>query len=381
MPPFEGNADAALADHQLSSVQKGLRHDMLAAMRASGLIVSVSLAILFMAVQGESAFAQGTMVRPVPESANRDSSGNLKKEDDSASKANLRIHGVVVSTDGAAPQALVEIDAACPEFQRMMVIADSKGKFSFSFDAARLSDNELMKGCVIYAAVEGYRSEKVSLDHLNTRSGGKLERLVLQPIATDLTGLVSVTDRQAAKEQRKGYDKALDEAARQDWKGAIATLRKVVLAYPEYSSAWLNLGILQQIENDRAGAEKSFLESARVDSTFAPPLVRAAAVEAMQGDTQAALDHSQSAIDINQKAFPEAYALNAIAKMTFQNTAAAEKSARDGLRLDTIRQFPELEYALGVVLYSKDDRQGAAEHLRKYVEQSPNGPNAGAARN
>jgi tetratricopeptide (TPR) repeat protein len=69
---------------------------------------------------------------------------------------------------------------------------------------------------------------------------------------------------------------------------------------------------LQQNRSYLADAEKSFLQSARADPKFALPLIRAAALEATQGDWGAALDHSQKAIDLNPAAFPNAYALNAM---------------------------------------------------------------------
>lgn len=339
----------------------------------------VSLTILLLAISAENAAAQGSLRRQNPETATTDSSGNLKAEADSASKGNLRIRGVVVTADGAAPEELVEIDATCPGFERLMAIADSKGKFTFSFDAGRLTDGSLLKDCRLYASLEGYRSAAASF--ADVKSSEKLLRFVLQPIASDSTGLVSAADERASGAQKKAYGKALDKAAKQDWNGAIATLQELVSAYPGYSSAWLRLGILQQMQNDRAGAEKSYLESARADSKFALPLVRAAAIEALKGNMPAALTHSQGAIDLNPQAFPDAYALNAIANIMLQNTSAAEKSAREGLRLDTTHQYPESEYALGLVLYSQDDRKGAEEHLQKYLDLSPGGPNAAGAKN
>jgi tetratricopeptide (TPR) repeat protein len=90
------------------------------------------------------------------------------------------------------------------------------------------------------------------------------------------------------------------------------------------------------------------LQSARADPKFALPLIRAAALEATQGDWRAALAHSQKAINLNPAAFPNAYALNATANVSLQNADAAEKSAREGLKLDTEHQYAELEYALGI---------------------------------
>jgi len=315
--------------------------------------------------------AQGTLHRPTAETADRDSSGNLKTEDPN-SKANLRIHGTVAAANGAIPEQLVEIRAVCPTFERTMAIADSKGKFNFSFEPGRLADIALTKDCVLLASLDGFRSERVGL-----RAG----TLALEPIARDSTGLTRATGQQASAAQKKLYDKAADKAAKQDWKGAIATLQELVSANPGYSSAWLNLGILQEMQNDPTGAEKSYLESARGDAKFAPPLVRAAALEVQKGNMPAALAHSQSAIDINPLAFPNAYALNAIANITLQNISGAEKNARAGLLLDTNHQYPELEYALGLVLYVKDDRPGAEEHFQKYLAASPSGPHAVAARN
>jgi hypothetical protein len=135
------------------------------------------------------------------------------------------------------------------------------------------------------------------------------------------------------------------------------------------------------MQGDKTAAVKSFLESAHADPKFALPLVRAASLEAIQGNMAAALTHSQAAIDLNPGAFPDAYAVNALANITAQNLDAAEKSARQGLLLGANLQYPELEYALGVVLYSKDDHNGATEHLQKYLQEFPNGPNALAARN
>ena len=216
---------------------------------------------------------------------------------------------------------------------------------------------------------EGYRSETVHLAEISGKSDENLRKIGLQPIAGNLTGLVSAGDERASGGQRKLYEKALDKAAKQDWRSAIASLEEVVAAYPEYSSAWLTLGILQQIQGDRTGAEKSYLASAHADAKFALPLIRAAAAEAMQGNMAAALAHSQAVnIDPNPAAFPDAYVLNAIANIAGQNLDVAEKSAREGLRLEANHQYPELEYALGVVLYSKDDHKGATEHLQKYVE-------------
>lgn len=348
-------------------------------MHASGRIQLVFLAGIWITGLASQAFCQGTLVRQTPQSATTDSSGHLKKGD-AASANDTTAHGLVVLADGSAPMELVEIYGGCGGIQKLIAIADSKGRISFN-PSVLTGDAIKAKACTVHASLDGYLSETKAVTDTNLKSGGKLGKIVLQPLSSSVDGLISRADGEANKAQRTMYEKALDEAAKQDWANAIASLEKATSAYPGYSSAWLSLGILQQSRRDRAGAEKSFLEAARVDPRFALPLIQAAALEALQGDWQATLAHSQKAIDINPAAFPQAYSLNALANISLQNADAAEKSAREGLRLDTEHQYLELEYALGIVLYSKNDNEGAAKHLQAYVDESPEGSNAAAARN
>jgi regulator of sirC expression with transglutaminase-like and TPR domain len=59
--------------------------------------------------------------------------------------------------------------------------------------------------------------------------------------------------------------------------------------------------------------------------------------------------------------------------MNLQKIDAAEKSAIEGLKLDTEHRYPGLEYALGMILKAKNDRDGEKKHLQAYIEQTPNG--------
>jgi len=319
---------------------------------------------------GAHAFAQGTMARPAPSSTTRDSSGNLKT-DNPAQPSEAMARGQVAMADGSIPAELVEIQTVCGGTPKDIAVADTKGRFSFS--PAVLNGIPDTKGCVLRASLEGYRSEAKPWSEVNPSSSTKLGKIVLQPLSSDTGGLVSTTDAEAPKNAKKAYEKGLDEAAKQDWANATVSLQKATSAYPGYSSAWLSLGILQQSSGDLAGAQKSFAQSAQADAKFALPLIRIAALDAAKGDWQATLDHSQKAIDLNPAAFPHAYELNAIANMNLQKVDAAEKSATEGLKLDTEHRYPELEYALGTILKFKNDRDGAMKHLQAYVDQAPTG--------
>ncbi|MGC8792735.1 MAG: hypothetical protein ACP5U2_05030, partial [Bryobacteraceae bacterium] len=46
---------------------------------------------------------------------------------------------------------------------------------------------------------------------------------------------------------------------------------------------------------------------------------------------------------------------------------AAERSAREGIKLDHRNQIPKMRHLLGVILANKQDYTGAAELLRVYL--------------
>ena len=337
----------------------------------------VSLSLVLTMIATSQAFAQGTMVRPKPESSTTDSSGHLKK-DDSAVTHEGTVRGVVVLTDGSAPQDLVSIYLDCGGVRTMVGVADSKGAFTFNSEI--LTEAAKPVGCAVLAVREGYQSDAKGLTGRSPKSEQKLGKFVLHPLASNPNGIVSTTGEQAGKAAKKNYEKARDQAAKGDLSGAIVSLQKATSDDPDYSSAWLSLGMLQQSRGDRAGAQKSFLASVRADHNFALPLIQIAALEIAKVDWRAALDHSQRAIDLNPQAFPDAYALNAMANLNLQNSDAAEKRAREGLMLDVQHQYPELEYSLGSVLLSRNDLEKAAVYIRLYLNQAPNGPNAAVAR-
>ena len=337
----------------------------------------VALTGVFLIGTATHAFAQGPggMARPAPATPTRDPNGNLKTDN---TPTEVVARGQVAMADGSAPEELVEIYSVCGGAQKLIAVADSKGRFTFN--PSVLSELSGEKDCGLLASLDGYRSETKPLAGVNPNSSTKLGKIALQPLSSDPSGLVSSTGAQASKNAKKAYEKALDEAARQQWPNAMASLQKATAAYAGYSSAWLSLGILQQSGRDLDGARKSFEQAAQVDGKFALPWIRVAALDAARGDWQAAADHSQKAIDLNPAAFPHAYELNAMANMNLQKIDAAEKSATEGIKLDQAHRYPELEYALGIVLKVKHDRDGAMKHLQAYLDEAPNGANAAAAK-
>ena len=340
-----------------------------------------SNAVLFVIVLASGVrnegLAQSTMHRQTAPSETMDSSGHPRTVNGPPANDKV-VRGTIVLPDGLASDELVGVYSDCGGVQTLMAVVDTKSHYAFNSDSL-LATNQT-KSCSIYASLRGYRSSVIEAPKISAKGHAKLSALVLKPLAASSAGLVSATDGQVNKGEKRKFEKALNEAAATNWAAAIESFKQITSANQDYTAAWLSLGILQRVTGDRKGAQISFAAAIRSEPKYAPPFVDAAALEAVQGAWQKALAYSQTAIDLNAAAFPEAYSWNAIADLNLQKLDAAEKSAREGLKLDTAHRYAELEYALGLVLESKGDSKGSAEHLQAYLEQAPNGSNAASAR-
>ena len=74
--------------------------------------------------------------------------------------------------------------------------------------------------------------------------------------------------------------------------------------------------------------------------------------------------------------YPLAYLFNAMANQSLGNLDAAEKSAREAIKVDPGHRVQRAEYVLGLILVEKHDYDGALTLLRSYIQRSPNAPDS-----
>jgi len=110
-------------------------------------------------------------------------------------------------------------------------------------------------------------------------------------------------------------------------------------------------------------------------------LIQEKAITSLQeGNWQDAADASERVINVNSADYPSAYYLNAMANLRLGHLDAAEKSAREAIRLDTAHRNPRTRYVLGLVLAQRQEYGQAAELLNTYLRAAPNAPDSGSVR-
>jgi tetratricopeptide (TPR) repeat protein len=275
-------------------------------------------------------------------------------------------HGKAALADGSFPELLVTIERVCKGKAEFAGFTGSQGRFS-------IEDSE-STGCEVRAYLPGYRSQTVPL------KGENLGTLILRPRGKSDTPARSTKNKEFNKNAWKAYELGLDEAAKGNWHAAEYDFHETLRFFVWASPAWLSLGQVQEREGDKPGAVYSYRQAIAIDDGFVLPYVYIAALEADRGDWQATLNDSAKAITLDAESFPGLWFANAWANLNMHQLDAAEKSARQGIALDTDHRFPELEYVLGLVLLDKVDRPGAVEHLKAYLALEPQGARAAAAR-
>lgn len=392
------------------------------------LLLDASLGIAALAVLGTfAAYGQGTGSRQ-PTSTGAGSGGNIPSIPSTPSAGTrgtvptqpgqqgtqnmdlqrrpIFLSGKVMLDDGTAPTDFVRIVRVCgggrviPEG-----MTDRKGRFSFQLgqNSAMLTDasetGPTMRGgpsanqgplggvrerdlmtCELRAELPGFSSDVVNLANHKSLDNPDVGTLILHRRANVEGTTISATTLNAPKDAKKAYDKGHEALTKGKLEDAQKNLQKAVDSYPKFAAAWYDLGVVQDEHNNSDAARKDFNEALTADAKFVPPYEGLAKIEARANKWQDVADITDRIIRLNPVDFPRAYFMNSIAKLNLRKYDDAEKSADTLIDMDTRHQFPRAEHVLGLILVEKQDFNGAAVHMRKFIESSEPGPEVDLAK-
>lgn len=314
------------------------------------------------------------------------------------------ISGKVALSDGTAPSDPVNIERVCGGTTRVEARTDRKGRFSFQLgggmefqDASSdgqdgfggrgfggprgpargptsLRDNNLFN-CELRASLPGYRSDPVSLANIHYMDNPDLGTIILHPIA-HVDGLtVSATTALAPKDARKAYEKGL-QAAKKNRDEAQKDFETAVALYPKYAAAWFALGQINEQRDHNEEARKAYDQSIVADSKFVPPYERLSFIALKESKWQDLADMTDRMLRLNPYDYPAAYYLSGVANLQLQHLDAAEKSAREAIRLDPLKKNARAYYVLGLILAQERQFTASAESLRTFLEADPQAKDA-----
>jgi Tfp pilus assembly protein PilF len=322
----------------------------------------------------------------------------------------IYISGKVVMQDGSPVPQNVTIQRICSGIAKTVAYTDAKGRFNFRWgdnttviaDAAEAGSgpgasssgsgfgssqsagggNPLasdpfgsrMINCDVRASVAGFNSSSASLFNRGSTEISDVGIIILRRLAGVEGSSVSVTSMMAPKDAKKAYEHGLQSLLKNKPNDAAKDFEKAVAIYPDYAEAWLNLGKLRVQQKEVEPARTAFLKAIGADSKLVTSYLELGLLYAAAGNWKGSGEALDQAVQLDPVDFPQAWYADAVAHYNLRNYEAAEKSAREAVKLDPKHANPRAAYLLGLVLAEKQDFAGAAAELAAYIAQAPDAP-------
>ncbi len=238
-----------------------------------------------------------------------------------------------------------------------------------------VTERELL-GCEFKADLPGFRSDIIQLAGRRVMDNPEIGTIILHRIANVEGFTFSLTSANAPKEAKKSCEKGMDLNKKKKYGEAEAQLQKAVDAYPKYALAWFELGKAQEGQMKTAEAQKSYEQSVAADGKFIGPHLSLLQLAASKKDWQQIADRSETVLKLNPFNYPTVWFLNGAANYNLKKLEAAEKSAREAVKLDPDHRNPRAMSLLGIILSDKGDYPGAIEQWRGYLSFAPEAPDS-----
>ena len=289
----------------------------------------------------------------------------------------------------ASPQAGFSMKLGSKEDSFMDASGDSPSTYGAKNSNSDLgmTPRELMN-CELRASASGFRSSVVNLVNLDVKSGSLDVGAITLSRTSKTEGMtLSAIPYKAPEEAQKSLRK---RHARSRINPIFPTLANPsnwpCKIYPMYMSAWYQLGIVLQKQNELEDARNAFIRATTIDTRFLPPYLSLSTLAFEAGNwtdvltlTEHILDHdplnhgpiSDYIVDLDPLSCTEAYFYNAFANFKLNNLEAAEKSGLKAEHFDLLTHFPQLHLLLAQISYQKGDYSAAIAETKMYLAVSP----------
>jgi tetratricopeptide (TPR) repeat protein len=178
----------------------------------------------------------------------------------------------------------------------------------------------------------------------------------------------------APRDAKKAYDHGLQSLLKNKPNDAAKDFEKAVALYPKYADAWMDLGKVRVQQQSVQAARSAFLKAVDADPKLVPPYVEIGLLAAREANWAQSAEYLDKALKLDTVDYPAAWYADAVAHYNLKNYDAAEKSAREAVKLDPKHVNPRSGYLLGLVLAEKQDYAGAAAELTNYIKLAPKAP-------
>lgn len=322
----------------------------------------------------------------------------------------LFLRGRVATNDGTSLPNDVLVERVCNGGVRQQVYASTSGDFNIQLGSPADSfvdasgdpapqrsgfsnapelgfSRRELANCELRASVAGFRSDSISLVDLTPYERSVDVGSIVVHRTTKIQGMtVSAIPYKAPPKAIKAYEKGLKDERNGKLADAGKYFEQAVQIYPDYASAWFQLGTVLEKEKQNDSARAAYTRATTIDTKFLPPYLSLASMAYEAKDWVAVLQFTGHILDVNPLNYASAadyvvdlddwsparaYFYNAVANYKLNNIEAAEKSARKAEHVAVRTNPPQLHLLLAEIFVRKKDYPAAISELQTYLELDP----------
>jgi len=293
-----------------------------------------------------------------------------------AHRTSVFIRGKVLLPDGRPAPAETLVQMRCVGQADMEEDTAADGAFAFQFAAVNPESRTGPRkfgitfgasiDCQVQAFSNGYFSNMKTVTGNDAMGRFDAGTIILRK-KSEGEGegyTVSLNSLKAPNAAKRAYKKGIEEARKQKWSKAEKELKAAVKAYPDYAAAWYNLGLVYEARKKAKPAREAYQKAFGADGDYLPPAVKLAAFDARDNQWEKVEERTANIIKKSSNEFPDAYFYRAIASLELQHDADAETAAREAIRLEVQKRYPQIVHILGMALAA----QGKLEDAEKQME-------------
>ena len=234
-----------------------------------------------------------------------------------------------------------------------------------------------MNNCELQAQLAGYRSQSVMLVNHQPLDNPDIGTILLHRTTKSEEGnTVSARSLAAPRDARKAFEKGLELVKKNKVDDAFHEFQKAVMLYPEYSTAWCELGKIEAAHGQLDIARGSFQQAVKADPKYVDPYLELSRIALNAKNWPELAEFTGKALALDSFDYPQEFLFDAVAHYNMHDYETAGKSIARAELLDSRHQFPQISYLKGLVEIQHKDYAAAATNLRLYLKLAPNAEDA-----
>jgi len=179
---------------------------------------------------------------------------------------------------------------------------------------------------------------------------------------------VSVTRLKVPSKARGEYEKACDASNTNKFEEAEQHARSAIDKFPDYSAAFVMLGVILEEQHKAQQARDSCSHAAIIDATYLPAYLCAAEVSVRNREWERVLDWADLALGLKSEGNLYAHYYRGMAYLHMNNPVEAKKSALQAAKIDVNHDEPLLYFLLARIYEREGDSANAIAQLQQFLK-------------